>query len=422
MAQLRLSEYETLRDVALTLEEVAALRTGNAAETGAVAVAPSTKSGYYDLTASSWVGVVNAGTLTLEIQPKIPIDRLLFLLSYRLDPRRWRDIPFDYDERSSLLEAVIPGFVFQVRRALRRGPLQGYRVKEETLSIVRGRIRFADQVRRHFGIAPPIEVQYHEFTEDILENRFIKAAIVRLGRLRIRSAESRRLLQEFDQALERVTLVPFDARAVPEVGYTRLNEHYRPAVELARLILRATSFELAAGGVRSASFLVDMNQVFEDFVVTALREALGVSDRIFPQGAGGHSLYLDEEHALRLEPDISWWDQGRCVFVGDVKYKRLATAAGQNSDVYQLLAYTVAAHLPGGLLIYARGEAQPALHRVVHAGKELQVVALDLNGEPETLLAQIDAIAARIRNLARAGRHARLLAEGQNSPRDELLV
>ena len=400
--QLSLREYQTLPGVALSLDDIAALRTGTAAEVGAVTVAPSAEPGHYDLTGSSWVGVVNAGTLTLEIRPKLPIARLLFLLSYRMDPRSWWDIPFDYDERTSLLEAVIPGFVFQVRRALRRGPLQDYRVEEDTLSIVRGRIRVADQVRRHFGIAPPIEVEYHEFTEDILENRLIKAAIVRLGRLRIRAEESRRLLREFDQALERVTLVPFNARALSEVLYTRLNEHYRPAVELARLILRSTSFELAAGGVRTASFLVDMNQVFEDFVVTALRESLGVSEQTFPQG--GRGLYLDVDRLLPLLPDISWWEYGRCVFVGDIKYKRLATSAGQNSDVYQLLAYTIAADLPGGLLIYAKGEADAALHRIVHAGKELQVVAFDLEGPPEDILRQIDAAAGRIRDLKdRAG-------------------
>ena len=402
MAHLCLAEYEKRAGVALSLDDVAALRTGRAYESGAVTVAPSAEPGHYDLTASSWVGVVNAGTLTLEIRPKLPIGRLLFLLSYHMDPKFWWDIPFDYDERASLFEAVIPGFVFQVRRALQRGPLQGYRVEEDTLSIVRGRIRVADQVRRHFGIAPPIEVEYHEFTEDILENRLIKAAIARLGRLRIRAAESRRSLREFDQVLERVTLVPFDIRALPAVLYTRLNEHYRPAVELARLILRSTSFELAAGGVRSASFLVDMNQVFEDFVVTALREALGVSEQTFPQGASG--LYLDVDRLLPLLPDISWWENGRCVFVGDVKYKRLLTAAGQNSDVYQLLAYTVAADLPGGLLIYARGEAEQALHRIVNAGKELQVVALDLEVSPDDILRQIEAVADRIRDLKdRAG-------------------
>lgn len=51
-----------------------------------------------------------------------------------------------------------------------------------------------------------------------------------------------------------------------------------------------------------------MNDVFEDFVVTALREALGLSDRVFRQASKGRNLFLDASQQVRLEPDLSWWD------------------------------------------------------------------------------------------------------------------
>lgn len=107
--------------------------------------------------------------------------------------------------------------------------------------------------------------------------------------------------------LERVSLVGYDPQGLPDVSYTRLSERYRPAVELAKLVLRsAASFELGHGRVRASSFLVDMNRVFEDFVVVALREALGATEREFPQGAEGRRLFLDEARRVRLEPDLSW--------------------------------------------------------------------------------------------------------------------
>jgi 5-methylcytosine-specific restriction enzyme subunit McrC len=81
-----------------------------------------------------------------------------------------------------------------------------------------------------------------------------------------------------------------------------------------------------------------------------------------------------------------------------VKYKR-AVAGVEHPDLYQLLAYVTAADLPGGLLIYAAGEAEPGSHVVVHAGKELQVTVLDLAGPPPAILAQIATIAGRIRRL-----------------------
>ena len=68
--------------------------------------------------------------------------------------------------------------------------------------------------------------------------------------------------------------------AVPEVRFDRLNEHYRDVVALSRLVLRHGAFESARGEVRASGFLVDMNIVFQEFVTQALREAMGVSNRV----------------------------------------------------------------------------------------------------------------------------------------------
>ena len=67
----------------------------------------------YDLTPSSTIGVINLGDLAIEIRPKIAIDRVLFLLSYSLNPKNWRSLGFDFAKADSLIEAIIPGFVAQ---------------------------------------------------------------------------------------------------------------------------------------------------------------------------------------------------------------------------------------------------------------------------------------------------------------------
>lgn len=234
---------------------------------------------FYDLRPGSHIGAVNLGSISITILPKIPVSRTMFLISYVLDPDSWAKRGFDFSEERSLVEAIVPGFVKQVRLALRRGPLESYRVEEASLNTMRGRLRVGDQLRRRYGAYPPVEVAYDEFTEDIEENRLIKAALHRLARMRMRSSTAKRSLRHFDSTLERVRLMSYDPRRLPEVRYTRLNEHYRPAVELAKLILRSGSFELCHGSTRASAFLLDMNSVFENFVVVALREALGATER-----------------------------------------------------------------------------------------------------------------------------------------------
>ena len=342
MRYLTLKEYRTQPGVELSVEERDLLRDNK------IDVAPTHGAqGLYDLTPGSWIGALSIGSLAVDIQPKIRLDRVMFLISYALDPEKWRDTGFDFGVENSLVEAVVPGFVRQVRRAFRRGVLQGYRVEEDAIATVRGRIRFDDQIRHRFGIAPPIEVRYDEFTEDIDPNRLIKAAIRRLRRIRLKSRPVRNLLREFDGALALVSAVEYHPGRLPDIAWSPLNSHYRPAVELARLILRSCSFELRHGQVRSTSFLVDMNRVFEDFVVTALREKLGLTERVLRQG---ESLHLDKGRKIDVRPDLSWWQSGQCLFVGDVKYKRLEAGGIKHPDLYQLLSYAIAADLPRALL------------------------------------------------------------------------
>ena len=359
--------------------------------------------GAYHLTPGSTVGALDIGDLSVSIRPKLDISRVLFLASYAMGAFDLREERFDFQDAPTLVEALASALVAAARRAFARGLLHGYRTEEEALHTVRGRIRIDDQLRRRFGVAVPVEVRYDEFTEDITANRLVKAAAARLGRMRLRSPRSREGLRWVGARLENVSLAEFPA--VPEVTFDRLSEHYREVVALSRLVLRHTSFETECGPIRAPGFLMDMNAVFQGFVTQALREALRVSDRVFRSDEHVRGVSLDEAGEVRLKPDLSWWDGSTCTFVGDAKYKRIRYEHARNADLYQLLAYATALDLPGGLLIYAEGEAEQAAHRVRHAGIRLEIAALDLSGTIDELLARIDELAALIHALRREPRH-----------------
>lgn len=395
-----LVEHRDSQPIKLNIGEHSSLRT-LAPGISAVGV-PGTQD-LYVLNPGNNVGAVQVGDRRFVLRPKIGIRRLLFLLSYSMDPRRWRQLGFDFNEDEDLFEALIPGFAFQLEEALRHGLLSGYRLEEASLQTVRGRIRIADQLRTTFGLVPPVECSYDEFTDDVVLNQLLKAAISRLGEIRIRDPRSRTRLRALAGAFSNVSSVSFDGRRLPLIGYDRLNAHFRQPVELAKLVLRSRSFDAQTGNVGGASFLINLADVFEDFVVTALREALSLSPLLFPQQARGRSLHLDADKKLKLLPDISWWRGRRCVFVGDVKYKKTpATAGVKHPDAYQLLAYTTATALPKGLLVYAAGEEVERTIRIPAAGKEIEVLTLDLSRAPSEVLDQIAGIAEIVRTHASA--------------------
>ena len=61
-----------------------------------------------------------------------------------------------------------------------------------------------------------------------------------------------------------------------------------------------------------------------------------------------------------------------------------------NADIYQILAYATALSLPGGLLVYAKGEVDPDEYVVPGAEKRLEVFAVDLAGSVGDLRETID--------------------------------
>ena len=359
----------------------------------------------YHLTPGSTVGAVEIGDLSVLIRPKIGIPQVLSLACYAMgmfQPQEQR--LFDFEEGEELPDILALVLASAARKAFSRGLLHGYRTEEEALHTVRGRIRFDEQIRRRFGIALPVEVRYDEFTDDIAENRLVKAAAVRLGRMRLRSQQARRGLGWIAALLEDVSPAEFVPNNVPEVRFDRLNEHYRDVVGLARLILRHSAFRSDRGKVRAAGFLMDMNGVFQEFVTRSVREALGVSERVFLERNIGT---LDKEGKVGLKPDLTWWDGEACTFVGDAKYKNVIGERVPNADLYQLLAYITALDLPGGLLIYAQGEAETATYSVQSSGRRLEVAALDLSGTLDTVLERVDFLADKIRALRDEARRLR---------------
>ena len=396
MQRLELREYEErIWPGPLSQDQLEALNKAR------VDVSPTTDpGGAYLLKPSSYVGAVNVGDLSVIVRPKIPVDRVMFLMTYAMDPRHWRDESIDLAPDDDILEAVALAFVHRTQRAVRRGLLRGYRREEDALNTVRGQIRFADQIGRRYGLPLPIEVAYDEYTEDIEQNRLLKTAVHRLSHTRMRSTAVRREIRRLRPVFDMVQLGSYATGAAPEIRYTRLDEHYRPAVELARLIIESSSLELFAGRVSGASFLINMNVVFEQFLYVALGEALGVGN---DQWKRGKVLKLDEDGRIDLEPDLCWWSPGyagsgpRPRFVGDAKYKKLDAPGFKHADIYQMLAYSIAADLPSGLLIYAGGEDSDSEYRINHAGKVIEVATLNLTGTPEDILGEVDHLAERIR-------------------------
>lgn len=374
--------------VQCVLDDAVAQRVASA---GVATVAPLGQ-GRWELRAGQKVGVVRIGTTTFWVRPKITIDRLLWLMGWARRPVFEAPGPVTLDEAHDLVPALAEAFCLQAERALRAGLLQGYREVEGTEPVLRGRLRSEDQLRRRYGLAVPLLVRYDDFLVDVPENQIVKAAATRLLGSPGVGPNVRRRLRTLRGLLVDVTDLPAAAR-LPVWHPTRLNGKYHDALWLGEIALANRSIDQIPGTLRIDGFLIDLYQVFENFVTDTLSAALAhMGGRC--QAQDRHTL--DEEGLVDIRPDLVWRIDGQPVAVIDAKYKAEQPAGFPQADLYQALAYATAYGLDEAHLVYAKGNEVAHGWTVRHAGVRISAHTLDLEQTPTAILNQVTTLACRI--------------------------
>lgn len=340
------------------------------------------------------VGTVRTSRLQVDVLPKeaVGLTDVMFLLGYARDPG-FRPEYVSGAESDDLLPAIAHTLLRLSRTALGAGILQGYRTVEEALPTVRGRIRLSDQLSRRPALPLPVEVVHDEFTQDIAENQILRTAIRRMLAVPRIAEEVRRELGHLDGRLSGVRVLAVRERR-PDWSPSRLNARYVPALRVAELVLDRMSVDLGVGRSPMTAFVVDMASVYEDFVATALSEALlpypgstrsqypARLDVVNPESGPGISMRVDVVHVVSHTPAI----------VFDAKYIASGPRGYPNANHYQLLAYCTALDVPVGWLVYA-GKGPTREYRIANTDITIVEYALDLSMRPEELLRRVERLA-----------------------------
>ncbi|TWP47514.1 restriction endonuclease [Lentzea tibetensis] len=344
----------------------------------------------FELKPKRTVGAVHLGDgVAVVVQPKIKIARVLFMLGYATKPG-FPEGEVAGVEAADLWPAVAETLCRHATRALEGGVLQGYATEHTGSTVLRGRVRVGDQIARRPGRMMPMEITYDEYSIDTVENRLLRAAVRKMLAVPGVSPKMCDRLRHIGNQLTGVSSLSRGA-PLPTWQSHRLNARYEPALRIAELVLRNLSFEAGAGGLPTASFVINMEKVFENFVTVALKEAWksrpGTTE-------GQFSTTLDEGKQLSMKPDVVHREGTKTRIVVDAKYK-LESASGRypNSDQYQMLAYCTALNVHHAWLVYARGTQGEVTRNIRCTQITLHEYPLDLDVPPKELLGQIDRLA-----------------------------
>ena len=385
MRTLTLSEYERRSVPGLSDEQATDLNGCDGISVG-LGDTPSE----HLVTASGWVGVTGTTETQVIVKPKVSVTRLLeMLVAAGASP--WLDEAVDLAENQDPIDALAGVFISSVEKALLAGVLQGYKSVEDSTTVLRGRLRMGAQIARHRGQVQPLEVVYDDFTEDIPENQIIAAATRKLLRLHSLSSEHRRRLLRIEKRLMGITPWAAGGR-IPEVVFTRLNLRYQMPIKIATLILDNDAVLFDVGTRVATTFLVNMYQLFEDFVGQVLQRSSPPDTMVSLQ----HPATLDIYGRINMKPDVVWMRGGRPIAVADLKYKSIDNKTLPNADVYQALAYATALGLDRAHLIYAKGNETPVQHDILHNGITIVVHAVDLDVTLQQLTDTVESLGQSI--------------------------
>lgn len=318
---------------------------------------------------TSWIGVAHLHHLEIQVLPKLAGTNLGVLEMIEqtsgLDAL-WRGSSArDIDvEGSNLYDLFVLLLVEECERILRSGVFADYVEEEDTLPVLRGRLLLDRQLRQRYGQLDKLICRYDEYRQDITENKILAYALDHCGRRVRHPAIARRAHQVGAIFREVCDWTSLDlGRWWDDLAYHRLNEHYRQAHDLARLVVQGAGLTslYGRGSTECFAFLIDMNVLFERFVLRVLHAAVRPWNVQVRYQQGESSVVwdaLENRPYRRVVPDFVLahnLSETKRLAV-DAKYKLYDDSKVQPGDIYQAFIYAYAygesSELPRAILIY----------------------------------------------------------------------
>lgn len=300
-----------------------------------------------------FVGVLQVGALTIEILPKtdqyaskqqwqkvllellqacslLPVDTLT---EARLQSRH-----------SPLLWFYLSHFIKEVQLLLEGGLVKHYQTKSANGRAWKGQLNFAKQIQHNWRHPERVYSRFQHYDYQHPAHQILYQALKIVQGLSIDASlqqKVRHLLKAFppQEPILATSAIFEQLYAQPKF------EHYRRALELARMITLHYSPDLRAGGHAVLAILFDMNQLFERYIQCQLQHYLNKEWLIRAQAS--KPFWAQR----KLRPDLWLSHQGRH-YILDTKWKILKRPAPSDEDLRQMFAYNHSFEATQSLLVY----------------------------------------------------------------------
>ena len=287
------------------------------------------------------------------IRPKVPITNLFGMLDYAYKLNiNFPKGQIECESLEQVYERLANILAHKILERCRKGLYRDYLSKTEKLAYIRGRVDLRSALQKPWDVK--LKCHYNEQTGDIEDNQILAWTLFIIGRSGLCGESVSSTVRKAFHALQGfVTLKPFKSEACIDRNYHRLNEDYQLLHALCRFFLDNTGPSHESGDREMLPFLIDMANLYEQFVAEWLKENTPKGFFVKQQ----HRVTHDQNYFDRIDLLLGDSETKKVQYVLDTKYKAPDKVA--NNDIHQIVAYANALKCQNAIIVYPQNLKQP---------------------------------------------------------------
>ena len=246
-------------------------------------------------------------------------------------------------DRMNIYEIFINMYLQEIRRLIKIGLKSDYIFKEDNLNYYKGKLLTSQHFKINLVHKERFYVAYDEFNPNRVENKLIKATLLKLQKLTT-SAENSKKIRQLLVFFEMIDASMNYIADFSKVRINRSNKDYETIMQWSKVFLLNKSFTTFSGSNNSRALLFPMEKVYESYVAKYLKKILEKDGWDVSSQDRGYYLFIEPRLQFALIPDIVC-KRGERTIIMDTKWKKLINNERINygisqSDMYQMYAYS----------------------------------------------------------------------------------
>lgn len=344
------------------------------------------------------VGVIQVGTLTIEVLPKADkgADDKKIWHNFLINMLRKVGV-LDVNatgyaslrlKSNSILELYIELFLKEVQFLIHTGLVKKYRKTEGNLKSMKGSFNFSKHVSNNFNHAERFYVNYTTYDKNNLLNQVLYKTVKLIKHINsspFNHANIEGLLLDFPECDD---INPSD-NLFNKIVFDRKNESYRKAINMARLLLLNYHPDIKRGQNDVLALMFNMNDLWEAYVFKQLKKDLSgrfiVRDQVktdFWKPVGGR--------ASRVKADIVVYENStkerlnEACAVLDTKWKNQNGKNPSDDDLKQMFVYNLYYNSFNSALLYPSTTVDSVIGNFINTSHgKCNLIFIPLEGDEE---------------------------------------